>query len=259
MTKRGGSLRLARGGLLYERSDASAVKIKTGRKVWRWPDPIDADERASVLKAFAERLRNRFPPGSGSNAIATITLSTGTFDFDTVERAFMASGWVCVILGSLAKLDHQTTQPNFRGGDLPLLWNVFDLHRIAHLNRIAQADGDEWSVLGSYSGRRLIRISEGEIVHGRRQWILGPAVDFFHDIFLPSLYGCDMARIRECPICSRPFFALRVDAGACSPLCLNAHRQREGRRRWKESGGVYEKHRKRNRLAKKTAAARRGR
>lgn len=242
-----------RAGRLFEEGD-TLVKIKTGRKLWRWPDPVNEAERKAALKEFAERLRHRFPPARSSNAVALITLTTGVFNFPTVEHAFTAAGWVGIVLGSLAKLNRDTTRPDFHGGNLPLLWHIFDLQRVSRLNRIVQADGDEWSVLGAYSGRRLIRINQGEIIHGRQQWILAPAADFFHDLFLPALYGCDMARIRECPICARPFIALRVDAGACSH-CLNAHRQRESRRRWKEKGKIYDQNRNQNRLA--TTAVRR--
>ncbi len=255
VVRRDGPVRPARGvvgAVLLERAGAPD-KIKSARH-WGWPDPVDEAERVATLQDFTERLRHRFPPTDHHKVLATITLISGTFDFDTVERAFTAAGWSSIVLRSLAKLNRETARPDFRGGALPLIWNVFELHEIERLNNVAGVEGDEWSVMGSYSGKRRINV-----VRGREDnedcWMLTPAADFFHDRFLPTLYGVNLARIRICPICPRPFIALRKDRSACSAACLNAHRQRELRRRWKERGKIYEQHRKRNRLT--TAAVRR--
>jgi hypothetical protein len=73
--------------------------------------------------------------------------------------------------------------------------------------------------------------------------------DFFRDEFLPSVVGCNVKRIKVCPICDRLFVALRLDQPACSPKCGGVHRAREFRRKFK----LYERNRKEtpwNRLRK---------
>lgn len=187
------------------------VKLKAGWKMWRWPEAIDIRERAAILRAFAQRLHSHFPPAHGSKAVATLPLSTGPYHFDTVERALKAADLVASTFGAIAMV---VRAPSFRGGERPLM--------------------------GDYAPS--IRINP--------DWSAGPGSDFFFNHFLPALYRCDdVRRLRECPVCTRPFVALRKDRRACSAPCLNTHRQREHRRR----STVYEQHRKENqkRLAKR--------
>jgi hypothetical protein len=82
-----------------------------------------------------------------------------------------------------------------------------------------------------------------------RDGLISRTMNFFHDQFLPALQGCDVRRIKVCPICNRLFVALRHDQPACSRKCANARRAREFRKRSK----AYEANRLEN---QRRAAAR---
>jgi hypothetical protein len=48
-----------------------------------------------------------------------------------------------------------------------------------------------------------------------------------------ALDGVEAARIRECPVCMRVFWAKRKDKQACSERCVNARRVREWRKNYR--------------------------
>jgi len=64
-------------------------------------------------------------------------------------------------------------------------------------------------------------------------------VDPFKD-FLAALEGVEVVRLRQCPICSRFFYALRKDQKACSKRCNAARRERD----WRANQSSYEYQRK---------------
>jgi len=64
-------------------------------------------------------------------------------------------------------------------------------------------------------------------------------VDPFKD-FLDALEGVEAARVRQCPVCRRFFFALRKDQKACSKRCNGVRRVRH----WRANQAEYEYRRK---------------
>jgi hypothetical protein len=64
-------------------------------------------------------------------------------------------------------------------------------------------------------------------------------VDPYKD-FLAALEGVEAARVRQCPVCKRFFFALRQDQKACSKPCNAARRVRD----WRAKQANYEYRRK---------------
>ncbi len=78
---------------------------------------------------------------------------------------------------------------------------------------------------------------------------ISSSVDFVRDQVLPALVGCDVRRIKVCPVCDRLFLALRLDQPACSRQCGHTLRSRK----FRLNAPRYEKNRKENR---RRAAAR---
>jgi hypothetical protein len=66
--------------------------------------------------------------------------------------------------------------------------------------------------------------------------------------FLEDLLRAGLSRIRICPICSRIYYARRIDKGACSPRCCDTFNARKFRNPDIRRG--YEKTRKENRRRK---------
>jgi hypothetical protein len=64
-------------------------------------------------------------------------------------------------------------------------------------------------------------------------------VDPYKD-FLTALAGVELARVRQCGVCSRFFFALRKDQKACSKLCNGTRRVRD----WRANQAKHEYRRK---------------
>jgi hypothetical protein len=71
------------------------------------------------------------------------------------------------------------------------------------------------------------------------------------DVIIEILSGREAARLRACPVCDKPFVALRVDQHACRGRCTNTWNVREFRRKKPR----YEENRKKNAAVKKRRAA----
>jgi hypothetical protein len=57
---------------------------------------------------------------------------------------------------------------------------------------------------------------------------------------MADLDGCDLSKLKRCPVCSRPFMTKRKDQKGCSPRCANVERVRRSRKNAEE----YEDNRK---------------
>ena len=101
------------------------------------------------------------------------------------------------------------------------VYDVYSLLRVARktLRYIAHMDKSAGSVHPKFPASDFLRLSVGErgrihIVHGR---------------LIGALEGVEAARIRECPICSRIFWAGRIDQPCCTSRCASALRTRRYR------------------------------
>jgi hypothetical protein len=177
----------------FAREDLVPTRIRTGRKLWQWPQPLDKPERARTLAAFAARLRRGFSP-ERKHAVATLHLRAGTYDIPSVEKAFELAGSVISVLTKLALRNHVGQPPGIvsvvQRSDLPIQMHVGADHIIE---------------------------------------IIEPAPDVLERYLLPALKGCDARRIRECPSCLRLFIAKRHDQIACERRCANLLRVRRFR------------------------------
>jgi hypothetical protein len=81
------------------------------------------------------------------------------------------------------------------------------------------------------TSRSEIWMCKGDVI---TQW-----VDPFKD-FLAALQGVEAVRVRQCPMCSRFFYALRKDQKACSKRCNAARRVRD----WRANQARHEYRRK---------------
>jgi hypothetical protein len=70
--------------------------------------------------------------------------------------------------------------------------------------------------------------------------------------FLEDVLRAGLPRIRKCPICSRIYYARRIDKGACSPRCCDTLNARKFRN--PETRHEYEETRKENRRRKAAKA-----
>jgi hypothetical protein len=78
-------------------------------------------------------------------------------------------------------------------------------------------------------------------------------IDAFKD-FLTVLDGVEAARLRQCPICRRFFYALRKDKKACSKRCNAARRVRD----WRANQSRHEYQRKLRKAGLSTRRRKRG-
>ena len=158
------------------------TRIKTTRKRWRWPHPLDERERARTLTTLSGRLRRRFPP-LRKDAVATLRLRAATYHITDVDKAFEIAGSIISVLTTLALRNH-----------------------------VGQPPGDV-SIVPRYNLPIEIRV--------RPDHIIEPAPDVLETCLRRALVGCDARRIRECPVCGRLFIAKRHDQIACEKRCAN--------------------------------------
>jgi len=174
----------------FARKQLAPTRIRSARKLWRWPEPLDKRERARTLAVLAARLRRHFPP-QRKDAVATLRLRAGTYDIAGVDKAFQIAGSINSVLTTLALRNHVGQPPGYV------------------------------SIVLSDKVPIQIRV--------RADHIIEPAPDLLETCLRPALVGCDARRIRECPVCVRLFIAKRHDQVACEKRCANLVRVRRFR------------------------------
>jgi hypothetical protein len=87
------------------------------------------------------------------------------------------------------------------------------------LRYIAHMDKSAGSVHPKFPASGVLRLSVGQ----------GGRIQIVHGALIGALEGVEAARIRECPICSRIFWARRIDQPCCTSRCASDLRTRRWR------------------------------
>ncbi len=112
------------------------------------------------------------------------------------------------------------------------VYDVYSLLRVARktLRYIAHMDKSAGSVHPKFPASGVLRLSVGQ----------GGRIQIVHGALIGALEGVEAARIRECRICSRIFWAGRIDQLCCSRRCASDLRTR----RWRSGYPKNYRHRR---------------